>query len=119
MDCLSAPIPTCMPAAAWEFAQRLSVSRVVRFSPDLNSNHRAFQGHQCSSVVDVLAAARDTFLSALFRALGPIDIDLMRAFCCFRKNTHMVRLNFHKSPGNGEKKPSVGFAISDLSHVEF
>src|SRR5256885_8805433 len=106
-------IPACMPAGVWEFAQRLCVSRMVRLSADLNSNHRAFQGHKCSSVVDVLATARDTFLSTLFRAHGTIDIDFMRAFCCFRKNAHMVRLDFDKSPGNSEKKPPVGFSIGN------
>ena len=70
----SVPIQACIPAAAWEFAQKSCANRVVRFSTDLNSDHRALQGHKCSAIVDVLAAARDTFLRTLFRAQGPIDI---------------------------------------------
>ena len=93
-----------MPAGGSEFAQVLRVNRVLRFSSDLNSDHRALQRHKCSSVVDVLTPTRYTFLSTLFCAHGPINIDLMRAFGGLRKKAHMVWLDFDKSPGNDEEK---------------
>src|SRR5947209_389516 len=114
----SAPMPACMPAADLEFAQKLCANWVVDLSSNLNSNHRAFQRHKCSSVIDVFATAGHTFLSPLFRAHGPIDIDLMRTFCCLRKNADIVRLDFSKSPRHGEKKPPVRFTISDLSDTQ-
>src|SRR2546426_5212399 len=114
----SAPIPACMPAADLEFAQKLCASCVVHLSSDLNSDHRAFQRHKCSAIIDVIATSGHPFLSTLFRAHGPIDIDLMRAFCCLRKNADIVRLDFNKSPHHGEKKPPVRFTISDLPDTQ-
>src|SRR5256886_13872263 len=105
-------IPVGMPAGGSEFAQELRVNRVLRFSSDLNSDHRALQRHKCSSVVDVLTPTRYTLLSTLFCAHCPIDIALIPAFCGLRNKGHMVCLDFDKYPGNDEEKPSIGFAIT-------
>src|SRR2546427_13188586 len=107
-----------MPAAGSEFARNLCASRVVRFSGDLNSDQGPFQCYEGAPVVHVLAATRDALFGTLFCAHGTIEIDLVCAFRCLRKEANVIRLNFNESPGNAEERPPTPPPRSALSHLQ-
>src|ERR1041384_5917914 len=91
----------------------------MRFLTDLNSDDCAFQGDEGLGVVDVFSTARDHFFGTLLGSHGAVDIDFVSTLCCLGQNTDLLRLNFHESPGNRQKRPARSLSVSNFSDLQF